>query len=76
MFLLGPCSLSTLAVLFLTLAFKSSEAVTLVDGYLEHSKGQTHQTEPDNETLPSLWSQRWRCEGWSPWAQQALLWAS
>lgn len=36
-------------MLFLTLAFKSPEAVTLADGCLEPSKGQNHQTEPDHE---------------------------
>lgn len=39
-----------LAVLFLTLAFKSSEAVTLADGHFEPGKGQNHQIEPDRET--------------------------
>lgn len=39
-----------MAVLFLTLAFKSSAAVMLADGYLEPSKGQNHQTELEKET--------------------------
>lgn len=61
---LSLCSLSgTLAVLFLTLAFKSSEAVILADGYLEPSKGQNRQPEPDKEALPSLWRQGRKCEG-------------
>lgn len=50
-------------LLFLTLAFKSSEAVTLAEGCLEPSKGQNHQIEPDREALPSLWRQGRKCEG-------------
>lgn len=53
----------TLVMLFLTLAFKSSEAVILADGYLEPSKGQNHQTELDKEALPSLWRQGQTYEG-------------
>lgn len=48
----------TLAVLFLTLAFKSSEAAILADGYLEPSKGQNHQTEPDKETAALIMEAR------------------
>lgn len=38
-----------MAGLFLTLAFKSSEAITVADGCSEPSKGQNHQTELDKE---------------------------
>lgn len=50
-----PCSLSgALAMLFLILTFRSSEAAILADGYLEPRKGQNHQTEPDKETAAPL----------------------
>lgn len=55
----------TPTVLFLTLAFKSSEAVTFADGYLEPSKGQNHQTEPDHETALLCGGKGWGVEATS-----------
>lgn len=43
-----------MAMLFLILTFRSSEAAILTDGYLEPRKGQNHQTEPDKETAAPL----------------------